>query len=603
VDNTSFFEGEEESINMQISVVGVLIYLMILLSLPFGVVRPAHAMGLDKTMSTRYYVDQKHSQANDGGPGSEREPWKTIQKAANTISDGDTVIVKAGTYTEEVDIFAPHAGTEGHLITFLANPGDSVVIDGGHIRSFGFRLGVSYIRVQGFEIMNVTGHGILIGWSDGASFGVEILNNRIHDCGSNTDCAAIYYSGGDRGFIGGNHLYNNSGDGITFNTKNMTIRNNLIHDNQVDGIKGGGPGVMIIEGNTVHNQSNTVNHGDGIQAMGMVDTVIIRNNVWWSNTQDIYLDTYSNPVETSPWGDVYIYNNIVYNPDWVDLANPGLYNGISIDNRWNTIHSIVIYENTIVDCNDGNGGGGANSTTNPAIGTLRVFNNLFYNSITNYSTASATNIFVDFNVYYNPVRMSSGGGWYMSGWVTLPVYQSTYPTLEQHSSYIHVSFANYIYPNPDFHLVPGSGAIDKGFTLSSMSGINFAVDYNGVIRPQGLGWDAGAYEFHTQNSVGSNPLRPETFQLFQNYPNPFNPSTLIGYQLSVDGKVRLSVYDMLGREIATLLNEEKSVGTYNAIFNAANLPSGVYFYRLSIQPMTRGQSEFFTETKRFVLLK
>ncbi len=88
---------------------------------------------------------------------------------------------------------------------------------------------------------------------------------------------------------------------------------------------------------------------------------------------------------------------------------------------------------------------------------------------------------------------------------------------------------------------------------------------------------------------------PIGFSLQQNYPNPFNPTTVIRYQVAKAGIVRLNVYDVLGREVATLVNDVKPAGSYTTSFNAANVPSGVYFYRL--------QSASFTDTKRLVVLK
>ena len=88
---------------------------------------------------------------------------------------------------------------------------------------------------------------------------------------------------------------------------------------------------------------------------------------------------------------------------------------------------------------------------------------------------------------------------------------------------------------------------------------------------------------------------PISFSLQQNYPNPFNPTTVIRYQVAKAGIVRLKVYDVLGREVATLVNDVKPAGSYTASFHAAAVPSGVYFYRL--------QSASFTDTKRLVVLK
>lgn len=88
---------------------------------------------------------------------------------------------------------------------------------------------------------------------------------------------------------------------------------------------------------------------------------------------------------------------------------------------------------------------------------------------------------------------------------------------------------------------------------------------------------------------------PERYVLDQNYPNPFNPSTVINYSLPKDGFVELRVFDVLGREVTTLVNEEKKAGTYKMTFNAAHLSSGIYFYRL--------KTGKFSETKKFILLK
>jgi hypothetical protein len=88
---------------------------------------------------------------------------------------------------------------------------------------------------------------------------------------------------------------------------------------------------------------------------------------------------------------------------------------------------------------------------------------------------------------------------------------------------------------------------------------------------------------------------PGGITLSQNYPNPFNPSTVIGYQLSEGGDVSLKVYDLLGREVAVLVNQNQSAGSYNVTFDATNLTSGVYMYRL--------QSGSKTLTGKMLLVK
>ena len=104
--------------------------------------------------------------------------------------------------------------------------------------------------------------------------------------------------------------------------------------------------------------------------------------------------------------------------------------------------------------------------------------------------------------------------------------------------------------------------------------------------------------------------KPLKFSLEQNYPNPFNPTTIIKYSVpeSIVGNenfrsVHLIVYDLLGREVATLVNEEKQPGTYQAEFNRASLSSGIYYYQLRVNTLGSNSKQVFVSTKKFVLLK
>lgn len=88
---------------------------------------------------------------------------------------------------------------------------------------------------------------------------------------------------------------------------------------------------------------------------------------------------------------------------------------------------------------------------------------------------------------------------------------------------------------------------------------------------------------------------PKEFRLLQNYPNPFNPATTIRYEVAKETNVSLKVYDVIGNEVATLINETKPVGTYEVVFDAANLSNGVYFYQI--------QAGDFTATRKLTLMK
>jgi hypothetical protein len=88
---------------------------------------------------------------------------------------------------------------------------------------------------------------------------------------------------------------------------------------------------------------------------------------------------------------------------------------------------------------------------------------------------------------------------------------------------------------------------------------------------------------------------PLVFALLQNYPNPFNPSTTMKYELPKSSMVRLSVYDMLGREVSVLVSKRMDAGVHEVKFDGSNLASGVYFYRL--------QAGDFVQAKRLVIAK
>jgi hypothetical protein len=124
--------------------------------------------------------------------------------------------------------------------------------------------------------------------------------------------------------------------------------------------------------------------------------------------------------------------------------------------------------------------------------------------------------------------------------------------------------------------------IDRNLNPGSYSYRLKQIDFDGSFK---------YYELAETIEIGSL----QTFNLSQNFPNPFNPTTIISWQAQVDGFITLKVYDELGREVATLVNEEKPAGTYEVEFDATGVPSGVYFYRI--------QADNFTETKKMTIMK
>ncbi|MFA7361980.1 MAG: T9SS type A sorting domain-containing protein [Candidatus Kapaibacterium sp.] len=151
----------------------------------------------------------------------------------------------------------------------------------------------------------------------------------------------------------------------------------------------------------------------------------------------------------------------------------------------------------------------------------------------------------------------------------------------------------------------GSSSIYSSFN----GGANWMTEYTnptGTYRHMSnavLGWGIwavgtnGSISFHQPitNITPIGSVTPEKYSLSQNYPNPFNPSTVVRFSLPVVSQVSLKVYDMMGREVETLVNERLQVGTYETVWNASTYSSGVYLYKL-----TAGN---YTETKRMTLVK
>lgn len=151
-----------------------------------------------------------------------------------------------------------------------------------------------------------------------------------------------------------------------------------------------------------------------------------------------------------------------------------------------------------------------------------------------------------------------------------------------------VSAGSYTQFNIPISYISGDTPDSAGITISikpvisAHSGTTFNID--------DLAFTSGA------TAVEDQPNQtPKKFELEQNYPNPFNPSTIIRYDIPKSVFVSLKIYNILGKEITSLVNEEKKPGEYSITFNAASLPSGIYLYMLN--------AGSFSETKKFVLLK
>ncbi|MBK9737118.1 MAG: T9SS type A sorting domain-containing protein [Saprospiraceae bacterium] len=138
-------------------------------------------------------------------------------------------------------------------------------------------------------------------------------------------------------------------------------------------------------------------------------------------------------------------------------------------------------------------------------------------------------------------------------------------------------------------------------TTAHTFGQQYTITVNGVSDLSGnlISINHNTSEYTVPASNTDDEKIPTEFLLSQNYPNPFNPSTVIKYQLPVTSQISIKVFDLLGNEVSTLVDEFKQAGIYEVQFNTSSssgeLASGVYIYRI--------QTNEFTETRKMVLLK
>lgn len=297
---------------------------------------------------------------------------------------------------------------------------------------------------------------------------------------------------------------------------------------------------------------------------------------------------------------------------------------------WNDSDNILVEKNLIIDCDrgigfgigiKGNSGGiirnnliyHRNIIENDQIGIslesspyTQIYNNTIYFeqdviSSIEYRFDTSKEIYIANNLTNEPILMRDGA----SGIDTNNV------TISQPSWFRDLTTG-------DLHLSSDtlSEVIDQGIAISGLFD-----DFDGDIRPQGLGIDVGADEYTSSTDIdrfNSGSILPKIGQLHQNYPNPFNPSTTIKFELFKTGNVTLKVFNILGEEVATLVSDRLTAGSYTYKWSrpvwpsdrSAGMASGVYLYRLYIESLTTksghyvgGETVNFTTTKKMILMK
>jgi hypothetical protein len=363
-----------------------------------------------------------------------------------------------------------------------------------------------------------------------------------------------------------NSIFDNPGSEniISIVSSPMTfIENNVFYGNST-AINIAGCINVEITGNTFKNCNNT----QIIIIEGYSLNTLIRGNEFYNNDNSIIFTSFSpgaiieeNAIYDNncvvSWfflaGDSIIFdNNIIFNNDCPDYYGIGIF--ICVDTK------LVAFNNTI-SCNSGYRLGyfGQEFTGPPSF----LYNNIMWGN--NYSAMSLFELnLIDLYLTYCDIQ----GDWPGIGNIdTDPLFIDT--------------------ANGDFHLLPGSPCIDAGDPASPLD-------------PDSTRADMGALYFDQTTGIKLPPIIPHEITLYQNYPNPFNANTKISFVIPVASNVTVNIFDMLGRRVRTLLDNQLQAGEYSVAWDGRSnsgepMSSGVYFYNIK----TTG----FEESKKMVILK
>jgi len=486
-----------------------------------------------------YYVAVGGLDANTGAITS---PFATLTKAASTANAGDTIYVRGGKYNFSATVTLSKSGTEGNLYKLYAYKQEKPVFDfTAQSSSDGIKVNGSYWHVKGIESSYAAHNGIAVNGSYNTIENCSVHDNR--NSGLQLSNGAAYNR-----IINCDSYYN--------------------YDPPAGGNADGfSPKLDVGTGNYFYGCRSWQNSDDGFDGyLRPSNNITTTFENCWSFMNGYLKD--GSPISTGNGNGFKMGGS-----DAKDLRhNQILKNCLCFDNRVkgfdqnNNKGSMTLYNCTSF----------RNGTYNFSIPltvdagfTITIANSvsLLSQGVTIYYTATQSA-----NTWIDPFSVSS------SDFITIDTTGVRGPRKADGSL-----------PDVNFmHLVQSSRLIDAG--------VNLGIPYSGNAP------DLGAFEYNGPVGIENTMTIPRQFSLYQNYPNPFNPSTTIKYSVPnaetpyiASQRVTLKIYDLLGRNVSTLVDGLMPPGNYAVRFDASHLPSGIYLYTL--------QAGQYNETKKMMLLK
>lgn len=458
-----------------------------------------------------------------------------------------------------------HANAE--LVVYNCNFENNHSNKGGAV----YTLDVAYIEIDGCDFNENTAtynvgdnYGGTISIYRGPTFSTPmqavIKNCLIQNSVSTT--GAVYFEENVDAIVENNvldgNLSGNNGAGIAHGSGCfLTIRNNIFKNNEANSgaavdYKYYGIGLNLINNLFVNNYSRddyasyTGFGGGAVSIQNDTDSIRIVNNTFANNRHD-YM---GGALHLRSARNTQLYNNIFFNNSAPNAPQIVLNTkGVSNDS--------VMYPLMKYNCIQGG---------QDSIGVYRAYGSVQYDSIYR-------------GIYENNI--------------------STNPEFVRPSTVAGIDSSGNIL---DWSLQGYSSCINNGNPLFTVDSIGVDYDLAGNLRIYMLDSlhvaDIGAYEYQGISFTGINESKsniPKAIQLFQNYPNPFNPTTIIKYVLPKSSKVKIEIFNVLGQQVAVLVNEFIAAGTHQIQFNAENLSSGIYYYSIQVGK--------FSDVHKMILLR